>query len=114
MQSGYLDKRITLQRDATVRGSTGGKKAWTTPATVAEVWARLVIPTTPPRDTTAGTNFPVTRSSYEWHIRHRDDVPNDGRVRWTRGTVTRYFEIRGIKRASMREQIMILETEEVQ
>ena len=113
MQSGELDKRISILRDATTRGGSGGKKAWTTPETVCGIWAKMVTPTTPIRESSGQPAFPVSVQRVEWHVRYREDIRPDMRVKWERPTLTRTFEIKGIKAMSAREQFMVIETEEI-
>ena len=111
--AGELDKRIIIQRDDTVRDAIGGTTKWTTPTDFATISAKMIVATTPAREASGEQKFPVSTQRVDWKVRHRDDLLPDMRIKWVRGAVVRYFEIRAIRAASAREQFMIIETEEV-
>lgn len=93
LHAGDLRNLITIERDETVRSSTGSKLPWQTPQTVCEVWAAMVYELRRSGGENVGRDSPVSIQEVSFYLRRRLDVHPKMRVK----LATRFFEIGAIQ-----------------
>lgn len=113
IRMGELRHVLVFERDATVRGTSGGAKAWATPEEVCTVRGLLV-----PRFGREDFGNPEVLSShgqfFAW-IRWRTDLDEKMRIKWTEpssGTV-HYYQLRSVPALDRAQVFVRLECEEV-
>lgn len=109
MRTGDLRDRVSIIRDTSSTLASGGKKLWTTYATVATVWAKC-DPVHGGSEELAGSSaVAASIVRYGWWMRWRSDVTAKMRILWG----TRQFNILAMPRGDRHTGFMQVVCEEV-
>ena len=111
---GDLTERIAIERDATVKSPSGGTKAWTTPETVVEVWAKIE-PLGAGREIYGNPQWVISLGAYRIWILRRNDLSEKMRIAYREPSTSnmRYFSIHSIPLSGPRQNFVALMCQEI-
>lgn len=108
MRAGLLDTRITIERDETAASASGGKKAWTTPATVCTIWSEMKS-VGGGSESFGNPDWLAAVGVYDFTVRYRTDITPKMRVKYG----TRHFNIVEVRQGPTSEESVVVRAQEV-
>jgi SPP1 family predicted phage head-tail adaptor len=109
LRAGDLRQRISIEKDATAKTTSGGTRPWTTVVTVAASIAAKIEEYAAGRETFGPQPWTVALTGYRVWIRYRTDVAEQMRVKFG----TRYLAIRQVPTIDRSQEFIGLVCEEV-